>query len=1009
MPDPVDIPTVLAVLVVRGGADLRETLAALSAQTYPKIGVLAADAGASQEAKDLLVQALGERRVISVGAGSPVASSVDAVLQIPAAREADHLLILHDDSVLDPDAVARMVAAAQIEGPRPVGVVGAKLVDRGGSRRLVDVGSATDRFGHPYSPLQEGEIDQGQYDRVLEVLFVPSAAMLVGSSCLAKIGGFDERLGPGHEELDLCWRARVCGFRVLMTPLARVTHPSTSGADRTDTRRHKSERYGDERTALASMVKNYRLFSLAWLLPLYAFIGLLRTSLMLVGRRFEDAYDLASAWGWNLAHLPGTVARRWRVQRARAVPDRVVRPFMASAGLRFPHWVETASKIWAEQRELEEEVEDQPIRRRLRYQTTSLLRSHPVFVASFLGAIVAALALRELPGLGIVQGGAMPAFPGSGRLFGELFSGIRTTGLGGPQRASPALAVIGGLSWVAGTTIAQKVLLGASPILAGVFAYRSLVRNCAAVASVVGAAAYALSGLVLWSLSQGRIELLVSMAVLPIVAERITRAFSAEMEGSLARFAVGAGAALAIGVSFYPGIALAAGLLVAPWLVIGPDRWRGLALSIGCALVAAALVFPFAISLVRTGARPVGSLVGPASFSMLARLAPGGGPGTWLTAWFLPAAAALGLSLVRPDARRRAWGQAIAAGGGTMLAWFSAAGYIPGPLSNPLAYLAVAAISEASLVAEGISGVLGVRQEAFGYRQIGAGLLTIVAAGGIALQSMAASAGGWAFGGPEAVTSAWAVLSNGASEQDNVLWIGSADGQPFPSPGGDPQGSIASGGFDVRYSVTDPSGASVLDIGRTLGGSGESYLRSALSEILSGDTVHAGALLAPLGVRYVVAGQGDLTSRVSDLLGSQLDLDRIPEIGLVVFKDTWSPPAVGSIKAPAFRSELGTTALADVAKLPPYGGSPIPSSADGWTGRASGTIYLAKAFNPVLRAEEGGVSVAPVRAFGWATAFPRVRTGIVTIGASNNDLIDAEYLVLAILWLGVLWITRRRT
>ena len=76
MPDPADTPSVLAVLVVRGGTDVREALGALSAQTHQKLGVLGVDAGASQEARELLVQALGQGRVITVAGGkSSVGSS----------------------------------------------------------------------------------------------------------------------------------------------------------------------------------------------------------------------------------------------------------------------------------------------------------------------------------------------------------------------------------------------------------------------------------------------------------------------------------------------------------------------------------------------------------------------------------------------------------------------------------------------------------------------------------------------------------------------------------------------------------------------------------------------------------------------------------------------------------------------------------------------------------------------------------------------------------------------
>src|SRR5207253_3111869 len=77
-----------------------------------------------------------------------------------------------------------------------------------------------DRLGYPYSPLERGEIDQGQYDRVREVFYVSSIAMLLSRRALERVGPPDERFVSQLEDLDLCWRVRVAGFRVLWTPQA---------------------------------------------------------------------------------------------------------------------------------------------------------------------------------------------------------------------------------------------------------------------------------------------------------------------------------------------------------------------------------------------------------------------------------------------------------------------------------------------------------------------------------------------------------------------------------------------------------------------------------------------------------------------------------------------------------------------------------------------------------------------------------------------------------------------
>ncbi len=514
-------PSVLVVLVVRDAAGwLRGCLSALGAQTYPRMGVVAVDNASRDGSRELLTQALGERRVITSELDRGLAGSVGAALEIPAAREADYLLVLHDDTALDPDAVTRLVEAAIGMRVENVGVVGPKVVDWDEPRLLRDVGRSADRFGHAYTPLQPGEIDQGQFDRVIEVLCVPTCAMLIARDAWQRAGLFDERLNTRHEDLDFCWRARLAGFHVLMTPLARARHRDASAVgERPPARQRRTERYYEERAANVAMLKNYSLPSLLWLLPVAILIGLLRLAYLVLTRRFDESLDLLAAWGWNIVHLPGTISRRVRAQSVRKVPDHQLRRFMESAGVRLPRWFAAAGQILEEQREVEDEDEDATVGRRLRDRTASLVGTHPVVVASFLGAVVAAIAFRSFLGPEALHGGALPAFPGSwSGFFSELTSGYRTTGLGGTLAASPALGAMGAVSWIAfgSTTVAQKVLLAGGPILASIMLYRALARITGRPgAAVLGAVSYGLSATVLWAFSEGRIALLVALCVLP--------------------------------------------------------------------------------------------------------------------------------------------------------------------------------------------------------------------------------------------------------------------------------------------------------------------------------------------------------------------------------------------------------------------------------------------------------------------------------------------------------------
>jgi GT2 family glycosyltransferase len=1011
-------PTVLVVLVTHDAEGwLRECLQALAAQTYPKVGVLAVDNASTDGSRGILEQSLGSGRVLSLADNRGVAGGVQAALaQVPAARAADYVLITHDDTALDPDCVTRLVEAAiGIPGVEDVGVVGPKVVDWHEPRLLLEVGRSTDRFGHPYTPLQAGEIDQGQFDRVLEVLYVSSCAMLVSRGCLDRTGVPDERFTSHHEDLDFCWRARLAGFHVLMTPLGRARHMAASSrGDRPFDEPPRTSRYYGERAAVASMLKNYGVVSLLVLLPLYAVLGLARLLGLALARRFDDGWDLLSAWGWNVAHLPGTVRRRVRTQSVRRVNDRSIRRFMESSGLRLPRWFEAAGEILAEQRELDREDEGRAPRVRLRHHTASLARAHPALLASAVALLIGGVAYRDLFGPATIGGAVVASFPGTpGGLFGEFVSGFRSTGLGGAAAGSPALAAIGALSTLlfGSTHLAQKVLLGGLPLVAGLTIYRAVARQTSdRLAGAIAGIAYAMSGAMLWAFSDGRIDVLMALAALPALADRLESAFDARAPAQRRRFVVGLGIALAVGVSFFPGVLPAVGVLVVVRVLVAPARLRGLGLTLGGLVAGALLVLPFVPSLVSADAAALGSRIGTLDVHRIGRLALGPGPGTGVVAWFLPVSALLGLSLASNELRGCALRAALAAVAGLGLAWASAAGYLPVALSNPVAYLGLAAVSEAMLVGYGLASLVGgVGRESFGWRQFGATGFAAVLTIGVTFQAAVCMVGGWAWGGPEAIPAAWAVVANRTEGDFRVLWLGDDEGLAFPAPGGDPVGIFEAGPDSVRFNLTDRSGITILDTGRSLTGPGVAYLDEVLARLLSGQTRYAGALLGPLGVRFVVARAGDLPVGVVSALGRQIDLDVVPTGSLVIFRNSHALPP------PAVTSDAETASLAagssvnDIQRLEDTTAMPARVVPGGWdaTSTLSGTLLLSSEWLPGYRASDAaGADLNVATSFGWATRVA-IPPGDVHVRYADQWQRTSEAWALAILWIAALWITRK--
>ncbi len=1012
-------PSVLVIVVTKDGeAWLPECLLSVARQTYQRLAVVGVDNGSSDRSREILESALGADRVLAGGEQRGFAGAVGLAMRIDAAREADYLLLLHDDAILASDAIENLVDAAQRVGG--VGVAGPKVLDALDRRVLRQIGMSTDRFGYPYSPLEAGEIDQGQYDRIREVRFVSSCAMLVARDAWTKIGPPDERFTHTLEDLDFCWRAQLAGFHILMAPAAIAFHRRVSvRGERSGSPRPARARYYRERGALASILKNYGILSLVWVLPLYLLQGLVRLILLVLSRRFEDASQILAAWGWNVLHLPSTFARRLRAQAARSVPDRSIRRSMAPTTIRLRQWAGSATAGLLRRREPVGD-EDAPARARVRLGRLAI--AHPVATAWVATVVLLLAAERNVLFANPIAGGGLgvaPASPAS--FFREFLSGVRTTGLGGGGTASPALAVlgVGSILTFGNPALFQKLLLVALPLIAGAGCYRvSRSMTGDRVAAVVAGGAYGLSGVTLWGFSQGRLGAIVMLAGLPWLATKISVAFDASPRVGSLRWIVGAGLGLAAIGSFFAGAVLAALLLaVCSGLTASgaAARVRGIWWTGSALLVSALLALPVTIGVVAAGREALSGASAARPLSSILRLSLGGGPGGWVTGFALPLAGVVSWVFVDPRFARRASGAAAGAVLGLYLAWASGAGYLPRIVSNPAAYAAVAAIELSLLVGLGLASVLqGVRQASFGRRQVGTVLLAVLVAVDLGGEAIQAARGGWMIGRGERAP-AFVAVDQPASVPYRVLWLGRDDGEPFPAPGGLPDGAVAAGRASVRFAVTSSGGASALDEGRVEGGPGYDALRRAVGEILAGTTRHGGALLGPIGVRFVVAGTGDVPGAALRQLSRQLDLSLLLDQGLFVWSVASAAPRASVIGNVEWRQAARTGGLLSTAELP----SPAATLLGGGGERYTGALPALPSLVLLTQQDGGGwtlttpggaPAVRPIRAFGWAVGFlpPAGRTAF-EVKFTGQRAKTVQITFLAILWFAALWLTRRQT
>ncbi len=137
-----------------------------------------------------------------------------------AAARGEFVALLNNDAEAEPGWIAAMVRAM---GEKPVGMAASKILVYGPERKI-------DKVGHLIYPDGQnrgrgsGCLDQGQFDRVEEVLWPDGCAALYRKEMLDEIGGFDEDLFAYADDAELGLRARIAGWLCMYTPHAVVRH-----------------------------------------------------------------------------------------------------------------------------------------------------------------------------------------------------------------------------------------------------------------------------------------------------------------------------------------------------------------------------------------------------------------------------------------------------------------------------------------------------------------------------------------------------------------------------------------------------------------------------------------------------------------------------------------------------------------------------------------------------------------------------------------------------------------
>ncbi len=219
-------PTVAVVILNYNGRNyLEKFLPSILASTYTNKRIIVADNASLDDTKLLLKSQFPEVELVLLDKNYGFAEGYNQALK---SVEAAYYILLNSDVEVTPGWIEPVIAL--MESNHKIAACQPKILSYHQKDSFEYAGAAggwIDEFGYPFSRgrvFDNCEKDTGQFNDNTEIFWATGAAMFVKSSVFKNLGGFDGFFFAHMEEIDLCWRMQLAGYKIMCCPSSVVYH-----------------------------------------------------------------------------------------------------------------------------------------------------------------------------------------------------------------------------------------------------------------------------------------------------------------------------------------------------------------------------------------------------------------------------------------------------------------------------------------------------------------------------------------------------------------------------------------------------------------------------------------------------------------------------------------------------------------------------------------------------------------------------------------------------------------
>src|ERR1700744_1640892 len=220
------MPKVAVVILNWNGAKhLAQFLPSVLTSVWPNLEIVVGDNASTDNSVEMLKRDFPSVTIIQNTDNFGFTGGYNKVL---AQVEADYFILLNSDVEVQPGWITPVIEL--MESDDKIAVAAPKIKSFSERDHFEHAGAAggfIDNLGYPFCRgriFYEVEEDKGQYDESGEVFWASGASMFIKKKYWDEAGGFDQRFFAHMEEIDLCWRLKNRGYKIMYCAQSEVFH-----------------------------------------------------------------------------------------------------------------------------------------------------------------------------------------------------------------------------------------------------------------------------------------------------------------------------------------------------------------------------------------------------------------------------------------------------------------------------------------------------------------------------------------------------------------------------------------------------------------------------------------------------------------------------------------------------------------------------------------------------------------------------------------------------------------